>query len=264
MFMRIGIVGLVVALWPQLADAVTLQSHVGVYELTMSKNRSDSGISGVSGRLVLRVLESCEGYTQSQRMILVTTGADGQEVVRDFNFEATESRDGTGIQFDSSDTANGSLQGHHVGRADLAGRGGEGRVVFTEPQRDDVALEPGTIFPTEHFVVLIEAARAGEAAVERRVYDGSGPNGIYDAVAQISKPVAPSRDKAISPQLSDAAAWNVHVAYFKPATDGILPEYQIGFRLHENGVASDLDLDYGTFALKASLSRLDYLPDTCN
>jgi hypothetical protein len=264
MFMRLGIVGLVVVLWPQLAGAVTLQSHVGVYELAMSKNRSDSGISGVSGRLVLRVVESCDGFTQSQRMILVTTSADGQEVVRDFNFESVESRDGTDIQFDSSDTANGALQGHHVGRAELDERGGEGMVVFTKPQREAVSLEPGTIFPTEHFVVLIEAARVGQTTVERRVFDGSGPNGIYDAVAQISKPVTPSRDQAVTPQLADDAAWNVHVAYFKPATDGILPEYEIGFRLHDNGIASDLDLDYGTFALRASLSRLDFLPDTCN
>ncbi|NQV80702.1 MAG: DUF1849 family protein [Alphaproteobacteria bacterium] len=264
MFFRLAIACVAVSLWPTWAWSVTLQSHVGVYELSLSKNRSDSGISGVSGRLVLRILESCEGYTQSQRMILVTTGADGKEIVRDFNFESTESRDGTGIQFDSSDTANGALQSHHVGRAELAAKGGEGKVVFSKPEMADIPLESGTIFPTEHFIALIEAARDGRPSIERRVYDGSGPNGIYDAVAQISEPATATRDQAVAAQLTDGHAWNVHLAYFKPATEDFLPEYEIGFRLHENGVASDLELDYGTFALKASLSRLDFLPGSCD
>lgn len=248
---------------PLSAHAVTLQSHVGVYELTMSKNRSESGLSGVRGRLVLQVTDVCDGYEQSQRMVLVTTSADGREVTRDFNFDSWESRDGTRIRFDSSDIANGSLQEHHVGQAQLDGPGGSGRVTFEKPRTDDIALESGTIFPTEHFVVLIEAALGGEESVVRRVYDGSGPDGIYDAVAWIGKPVAPSRDEGVTEKLAGGDAWSVHLAYFKPATSESLPEYEIGFRLHDNGVASDLELDYGSFALKAQLTRLDYIPDDC-
>jgi len=250
--------------WPGWAYAVTLQSHVGVYELTMSKNRSDSGIAGVSGRLVLRVTDSCDGFAQSQRMVLLTSSADGEEIVRDFNFDSWESGDGTEIRFDSHDTANGKVQSRHTGRADLSAIGGEGKVVFTEPEPGELRLDAGTVFPTEHFKILINAAREGRHSVERRVYDGSGPDGVYDAVAWISKPDTPSRDTAVSEQLGDGNAWNVQLAYFKPATDDFLPEYEIAFRLHENGVASDLVLDYGTFALNARLTRLDYLPPDCN
>jgi hypothetical protein len=260
---RVLILGLVAA-WPGLAGAVTLQSHVGVYELTMSKNRSDSGISGVSGRLVLRVTDSCDGFAQSQRMVLLTTSADGEEIVRDFNFDSWESGDGTKIRFDSVDTANGAVQGRHTGRADLRGNGGEGKVIFSEPAPGELALEAGTVFPTEHFRILIDAALGGRQSVERRVYDGSGPDGLYDAVAWISEPGGPTRDADVSDQLEDGGAWNVHLAYFKPATNNSLPEYEIAFRLHENGVASDLELDYGTFALKARLTRLEFLPPDCN
>lgn len=250
--------------WSVGAEAVTLQSHIGVYDLTMSKNRSDSGLSGVHGRLVLRVTETCDGFEQSQRMVLITTSTDGQEITRDFNFESWESSDGTQLRFDSADMANGNLQTQHVGRANLENRGGRGRVVFDEPEGEaDIPLAEGTIFPTEHFVVLIESALRGETNVVRRVFDGSGPNGIYDAVAWIAPPTGPPRDSDVSEQLGRGAAWNVHLAYFKPATTDFLPEYEIAFRLHNNGVASDLELDYGSFALRASLSRLDYLPRKC-
>ncbi len=253
----------ILAAWPLSAGAVTLQPHVGVYELTMSKNRTDSGLSSVHGRLVLQVIDACDGYQQSQRMVLITTSSDGESVTRDFNFDSWESRDGTEIRFDSSDTANGRLQQHHIGRAELDSRGGTGQVVFDQPTLDDIPLRAGTVFPTEHFVVLIEAALDGETQVERPVYDGSGPNGIYDAVAWIGKPQAPTRDTAAEARLDGESAWNVHVAYFKPATSDFLPEYEIGFRLHGNGVATDLELDYGSFALKAELSRLDYLSSGC-
>jgi len=262
--LRAWILCAVALAWPGIAGAVTLQSHVGVYELTMSKNRSDSGISGVSGRLVLRVTDSCDGFAQSQRMVLLTTSADGEQIVRDFNFQSWESGDGTEIRFDSQDTANGAPQGRHAGHADLSARGGDGKVVFSHPEPGELALEAGTIFPTEHFKVLIDAALAGQRNVEQRIYDGSGPDGIYDAVAWISKPDQPTRDVDVAEQLGDGGAWNVQLAYFKPATNDFLPEYEIAFRLHENGVASDLDLDYGTFALKAQLTRLDYLPPDCN
>jgi hypothetical protein len=256
--------GLLVAAWPAAAQAVTLQSHVGVYDLTMSRNRSDSGLSGVHGRLVLQVLEACNGYEQSQRMVLITTGTDGQELTRDFNFESWESTDGTQLRFDSADAANGNLQSRHVGHAKLDRRGGEGRVVFDEPEGEtDIPLAEGTIFPTEHFVVLIEAALRGETNVVRRVFDGSGPNGLYDAVAWIAPPSGPTRDRDVVDLLGKGQAWNVHLAYFKPATNEFLPEYEIAFRLHDNGVASDLELDYGSFALRASLSQLDYLPRKC-
>jgi len=260
---RLWVLGLV-AIWPGLAGAVTLRSHVGVYELTMSKNRSDSGIAGVSGRLVLRVTDSCDGFAQSQRMVLLTTSADGEEIVRDFNFESWESGDGTKIRFDSLDTANGALQGRHTGRADLRGHGGEGKVVFSQPEPGELALDAGTVFPTEHFRILIDAALGGRQSVERRVYDGSGPDGLYDAVAWISEPGGPTRDVDVSEQLGDGEAWNVQLAYFKPSTNDFLPEYEIAFRLHENGVASDLELDYGSFALTARLTQLEFLPPDCN
>ena len=257
------IVGVLVAR-PGLAEAVTLQSYVGVYELTMSKNRSDSGILGVRGRLVLRVTDSCDGFAQSQRMVLLTTSADGEEIVRDFNFTSWESEDGTKIRFDGLDTANGEVQGRHAGRADLVAEGGEGKVVFSQPEAGVLALQAGTIFPTEHFRILINAALGGRQSVERRVYDGSGPDGLYDTVAWIFQPDGPTGDVDVSGQLKDGVAWNVHLAYFKPATNEFLPEYEIAFRLHENGVASDLELDYGTFALKARLTRLDFIPPDCN
>jgi hypothetical protein len=257
------IVGLVVA-QPGLAGAETLQSYVGVYELTMSKNRSDSGILGVRGRLVLRVTDSCDGFAQSQRMVLLTTSADGEEIVRDFHFESWESGDGTKILFDGLDTANGEVQERHTGRADLLAEGGEGKVVFSQPEPGVLALQTGTVFPTEHFRILIDAALGGRQSVERRVYDGSGPDGLYDTVAWISEPDGPTRDADVSDRLEGGGAWNVHLAYFKPATNEFLPEYEIAFRLHENGVASDLELDYGTFALKARLTRLDFLPPDCN
>ncbi len=144
---RIGMACVAGVVWLGVADAAPLQSHIGVYELTMSKNRSDSGIAGVSGRLVLRVTDSCDGFAQSQRMVLLTTSADGEQVVRDFSFESWESGDGTEIRFDSRDTANGTEQSRHSGHADLSAEGGEGKVVFTRPEPGSCRSRQARSFP---------------------------------------------------------------------------------------------------------------------
>ena len=50
------------------------------------------------------------------------------------------------------------------------------------------------------------------------------------------------------------------VSYFDEAARDAPPEYILSFDLYENGVSGTLKLDYGAFALKAKLTRLDLLP----
>ena len=53
------------------------------------------------------------------------------------------------------------------------------------------------------------------------------------------------------------------LAYFTPGDQDGIPEYEVRLRLYQNGVASDLVLDYGDFAMRARLSRLDFLSTDC-
>ena len=52
--------------------------------------------------------------------------------------------------------------------------------------------------------------------------------------------------------------WPVDIAYFDEATEGgeDTPEYRISFKLYENGLTRDLDMDYGDFTIHGQLVDL--------
>ncbi len=50
------------------------------------------------------------------------------------------------------------------------------------------------------------------------------------------------------------------MSYFKVGSGETTPSYTISFELYENGVTGAVRLDYGSFALRGTLTRLDLLP----
>ena len=52
------------------------------------------------------------------------------------------------------------------------------------------------------------------------------------------------------------------ISYFNEASGDAPPEYTLSFDLYENGVSGSLKLDYGAFALRANLRKLEILPAT--
>jgi hypothetical protein len=259
-----------VTLTAEAVGAVTLQPHLGVYDLSLTSARSDGGVREVQGRLAIEIVDSCDGFAQTQRMLLKMVSSDGREVLSDSNHITWESRDGRAIRFDMKNTIDGKVDEEFVGHGEMKGSGG-GRVSFSKPVLADLELAPGTVFPTQHFIDLITAGLAGKGTLNRRVYDGSGPKGVYDTVALLAPATGPSRDAAPAEKLAGEKSWRARIAYFAVGgtrsndklDPGGLPEYEVGFRLHENGVATDIVLDYGNFVLRGTLRRLDYLPKNC-
>ena len=50
------------------------------------------------------------------------------------------------------------------------------------------------------------------------------------------------------------------MSYFKVGSGEATPSISISFELYENGVTGAVRLDYGSFALRGTLTRLDLLP----
>ena len=248
-----------------LAAPVKLQGHLGVYELSLSATRDGAGFSAVNGRLALEVKDSCESIAQNQRMLLRTETNDGRQMLSDNSHNTVETLNGLVIRFNTKNQLDGKVTEEFAGRAVLEALDKPGKVTFTQGDMEDMELEAGTVFPTQHFLQLIAAAQKGEKILNRKIYDGSGPEGLYDTVSVISK-AKPSEDppEQIKP-LVGRDSWNIRIAYFagEEASAGT-PEYEIEFNLYDNGIATDLVLDYGTFVLKGKLSQLKLLPSSCS
>ena len=254
---------LAVAATPASAQASALASHRAVYDLALASAASGSGIVGARGRLALEWADACDGYTLHQRVRNIVERPEGAHVV-DLTVSTWEAGDGSAFRFSSRHVVNDKTVEEIRGRAHI--RGDDRVASFAKPQRTALELPAGTMFPTRHTRELIARAARGATFVEATVFDGASAEGMQRTGAVILGFHSPGTYRGEGETtLAGLRSWRIRLAYFEPG-DGRAdsqPEYEIGFRLFENGVSTDVLLDYGDFALKGILRLLEPLPSDC-
>jgi hypothetical protein len=244
------------------AGPMPLLSHRAEYQMDLARPTRGGGLATLSGRMVLEWASSCDGYTTNQRLVTRSTDDLGQDTLNDFVASSWESRDGRTMRFAARQKLNRDTVGEYVGSAELGGNGAEGNAAFTKPDGQTVTLPQGTVFPTAEIQHILAAARGGRRQASDIVFDGSGETALYQAdayivpVAQGQRPVPDAAAKV----LGGMRSWMVEVSYFPYASHGGAPEYELSFRLFENGVSTDLLLDYGDMAIKGRLIGFQPLP----
>lgn len=239
-----------------------LVSHRAAYDVSLARTDARNYRTGVSGVLSLEFHNSCDGYALNQRFFIDTTTEDGQ-IQTDMLLGSFEARDGHSFRFRLREQVNGEDEEDLVGRAAMSPRDNGGRVIFTEPAGAELLLPPGAIFPTEHTIRLIAAAQDGQNWLQADVYDGSSAESYSEVGGFIGR--ATTREAGGSAEQVPAAlkgqrSWRIRLAYFSTARKQDTPDYEIAFRLYENGISDDIIFDYGDYAIRATLRQLDMLP----
>jgi hypothetical protein len=244
------------------AEGFKLASHRAVYDLSLARPDPTGSVVALQGRLVMEFNDVCDGYALNQRIHTETTDGDDNDISSDFTTSSWESRDGTRFRFSLRNEVSGETAEEYVGTAELDKAGKGGSVSFTKPGDKKMLLPPHTVFPNVHLVSLLRGAMAGETMLPVRVFDGSGDDGLFETGGHIGKSYATvgANDAGVLKPLRGMQSWPVRIAYFPLLTKAETPEYEIAFRLFANGISGDLLLDYGDYAMKGVLSRLDLLP----
>lgn len=245
---------------PPLRDIVT--PHRAVYDIHLARTEEGSGVSSAAGRMVFEVTGSaCAGYTMRQRMVVDIGDDDGNLGKLDFQIWTFESGDGGVYSFDSRTTMNEEVVEAVEGEARRQGTDVE--VTLKQPAAKTVTLDGEVLFPSQHLQAIIDAARAEQNYLSVDIYEGAGSGESSDeAMAAIGKAVF-TRDG--DPLGGGVRQWPVSIGYFEPggiSQDHLgeeLPSYQMSFMLYENGVTSDLVMDYGDYALSGSLTDVERL-----
>lgn len=251
--------GLPMSVLPMAAQALEIAPHKGVYDLVLDRGNAVRGVEDIKGRIVFEGGGSlCDGYTATFRQVVRMTGSEMPERLTDVRSTSFEEPGGKSFRFVIEKFINGQPDGKTEGKT-----AGDGQVKLTRPKPEDVALPAGVTFPTHHTRALIEAAMAGDSTHTTKTYDGSDEGrAIYDTTSVIGKPIradvaADAPDAAQVKSLSGLTRWPVIISYFKHGTGDMNPAYTMSMELYENGVARALRLDYGTLALKGTLSALE-------
>ena len=249
---------LVSATFGPAAGAVDLAPHRAIYSMKMGKIRVGSAIVDTRGAMYLEWARSCEGWTLTQRVRLQLIDSEGDSVDTDSSFSSWESENGLSYRFTVRNLRNGKVSDDLGGKATLAGKGEAGTAVFERPKGKKFDLPKGSIFPTEHVVQLIERAQAGENRLFRVVFDGASLDGPLEVNAIIGSLIEGNKDAEEA--LTSRPSWNMRLAFFPVKALGSVPDYELGVRLFDNGVAEDFVLDYGDFTVLAKLEKIEALP----
>lgn len=242
---------------PAGAAGPALLSHRAIYEMTLAHAGHGSDLVDLSGRMVLEWIAACDGYTTNQRLVTRSSDNQGQETLNDFLASSWEAKDGRAMRFAARQQLNGKPVQEFVGHAVMGPGKANGRAIYTKPQPQTVGLPGGTAFPTEEINNILAAARAGKLAETDVVFDGSGETALYRADAYIvAVPAKQGFEAAGGKSLRGVRSWKVEVSYFPFDSKEGVPEYELSFRLYENGVSTDLLLDYGKLAIKGRLTSL--------
>ena len=241
------------------AAAVPLAQHRAVYDLKLSEASGSSGITGISGRMVYEIRGSaCEGYTVRFRYVTQADTRDASQVT-DQQTTTFEDADGKSFSFVTKSYTDQNLDKELRGNATREPDGV--KIQIDKPETKSIELEP-TQFPTQHLVDLISRAKTGETFYETSIFDGS-----EDADKAMTTTVIVGRQSNTSngdPEakaldgLSGEKFWPVDIAYFDEATEGgeDTPEDRLSFKLYENGLTRDLEMDYGDFVIQGQLVDL--------
>lgn len=241
-----------------------MASHRAAYRLDLGEARG-SGITAVRGAMVFDVADACEGWATRQRMTMTVVDRDGREIETVSDYATYEAKDNSNLRFSLTQSTQGAVSQRVSGEAQLR-PDGSGTVRFSEPAGQEETLPAGTLLPMRHTVLAVEAARAGQRLFAAPLFDGTTNEGAQDTTTIIPSWVAAPGEPRF-PLLANQASGHMRIAFFeRDATGGggaAQPEYEVGLRYYENGVADEIVMDFGEFSVTGQALELTPLPGGC-
>ncbi len=239
------------------STSVQITPHRAVYALDLLRSSSSSGIIGTRGSAYFEWARTCEGYLVNQHVRMQLALSESQSSVAVLLFSSFESADGRRMSFKLRQTADGAITEELEGIAELGPEGGVAHIAL--PERKDVTLPAGTMFPSVYTGQALATMVAGDALFAGFLFDGSTADGAYE----VTTFYGPAENRPIpggKPGESETF-WPNRASYFQADSGDAEPLFEVGSMVNAGGVAEWFDLDYGSFSVRASLTEFERLPE---
>ncbi len=243
-----------------------LVSHKALYEISLAGTKSGSQVVNVSGKMLYETQASCDAWQASHQFNLFYEYADSPAMHVTSDFSTYEPFDGKSIDFNSRRTQDGQLVEELRGSATLKADG-SGEAIYTMPKGLEYDLAPGSLFPMGHTLSVIKAIRDNKKFMNASVFDGSDEEGPIEISSFVGKPVLTpdhfKSDELFDQKLLASPAHSIRLAYFPLGESGESADYEMDVVFHENGIISDMAIEYDDFTVTQKLVALEALPDAC-
>ena len=242
------------------AGAAEIMPHRALYTMRLSRAGSDSGVVGATGTMAYQWGETCDGWTIEQNYRLRMAYSESADVNISSNFVTWEAKDARSYRFNQRETHGAGEEEEIRGSATLDGAGKGGVAEFEKPPGKNFKLAAGVLFPTAHTLMLLTKAAAGENFVPTHVFDGATVENAVLVTAVIGPKIEPDAEAAKKSPLLNRPGWRVRLAFFPADGKAEKPDYELGMLLLDNGVSRNMVIDYGDYAIRATLDDIEALP----
>jgi hypothetical protein len=240
-----------------------LHAHKALYDIKLTTARNGSQIVNIAGKMFYQLQKGCDGWITDHRFTLDYEYADAAPMRIASDFSTVESLDGSSLNFTSRRRRDGELYQELRGEASVDAKG-VGSAIYDEPDNASFEFDGGVMFPNQHTVKLLQAARAGKKFMSATVFDGTDEEGPVDITALIGpaideplKLLMNNVTDQVTRDLLKSRAWKIRLAFFPQNASGETSDYELSMMLHENGVISDMTIDYQDFSVAQRLVALD-------
>ncbi len=244
------------------ASPVELQPHRAYYTISLA-GRPDplSEVSDIRGTMMIEFNKVCGGYTVQQLSDVWRYLNDEDSSVEHVRWGYTtfESDEGTSFKFYTFRKVNDELVEDIQGTATKNGE--IIQVNYQKPERKQVTLAEGTLFPQQHIRALLQAAAEGERVFPKTVFDGSSMDGASEINTFIGakKVGADAKGNEGVHQFDGQAYWPVRFAVYGLDKSEYEPEYITTQELLPNGIIKKYNIDYGGVKINGVLDRVELL-----
>ena len=237
-----------------------LLAHKALYTLTLDATKSGDVIAA-RGTMGYEVTDACDGWAVRQRLTMTITNADGQDIQMSSDYATWESKDGLKFRYHMRQTTDTAVTSQTDGEASLEKPGGVGEARYTSPHDNTSPLPAGTVFPMAHTSAIIAAARDKKHFLNLPLFDGTDENGVEDSFIVVLDWKLPMPTNW--PLLSALPSTRVHISFFDHGPQAVTPSYEVGMRYWENGVADDMQMNFGDFVMNAKMKDFAAQPRRC-
>lgn len=242
------------------AEAGTLAPHRAVYDLALASASDTSDIESLSGRWVFDFKGSaCSGYTAESRLVMQFETSQGSRLI-DRRTSSHEAADGSTLKFKTESFGDQELEEEVEGTA----RRDPDRVTVTyeRPEQAEVSFGPA-IFPTAQVFQILDKAKAGIRFYETTVFDGTemaDDATVVSVVTGTARPLKSNEKRAgVLGEIDEDDFLPVTMAYFEAGAERAgehVSDYDVSFKMHENGVQSNVLIRYPEYSMAANLVEL--------
>jgi hypothetical protein len=244
-----------------------LVPHKALYDIKLVSTKSGSQVVNIKGQMFYEWQSTCDGWISNHRFNLYYEYADSPAMRITSDFSTYESFDGKSMNFTSQRKRDGQLFEELRGQATL-NDDGKGEVLYSIPKDLVFDLPKGAVFPMGHTLNVIQKITEGKKFYKATIFDGSDEEGPVEINAFIGKSVnAPSKvdpSPKIDMNLVNTPARQVRLAFFPLSDPAATSDYEMNVVFHQNGLISDMLIEYDDFTVSQKLAALEKLDNpTC-